>query len=703
MMLALASFTGCVGNVLDPGASPGAGRGGVDPGMTGGTPAERAGERPLRRLTRDELTSTLDDLFGREIVGAVETIPAESLELVYDRMGAAQTISTLHVEGYLGIARAAVAEAMIDDALAERLMPGCDVTQLGPRARAATASVVGSALQGPEPSYVACYAGDLWSGEVMCPEVTDPNEVKLRLGSGYVTLSYPAPATGRYRVELSAVAVIWTGEPSHLEVTVDGTPAGNLDLPVLRSRDGRTHSNVAIELDLERGDHAIRFAQGTDAEVYIIGASVTGPIDSAADAQAAARSACAGAFVDSFVPRAWRRAITSEERAAVRAMFDAGIADGFFFDGLRMALELVLQSPDFLYHVEIGTPTDRDGVFRLGDYEMASRLSYLAWGTMPDDELWSAASRGELRTEDQIRAQAERLFSDPRAQATVRKFYEQWLELYRLDSLTKDTALFPEFTNAVRDAMREETRTYLDTMIWQEGATMSELLTADRTFLPPDLASIYGVTAPAATAPIALPAGRAGLLTHPSLLAIHSKPNNHSPVRRGVFVMERILCEELPPPPPDVDFNAVERSTARTTREKFVEHSTNPGCATCHSKIDPIGFAFENFDTLGRYRTEENGAPIDASGGVASLGQEPDALSGAVELAQALAASDVPSRCMTRQWLRFGLARAEGASDGETLDALYDALTTDGIRAMLVRLATTDAFAHRITTEGDAR
>ncbi|MDQ3035721.1 MAG: DUF1592 domain-containing protein [Myxococcota bacterium] len=688
---ALALLVGCTGAIGDGPSGPSGTPDRVGPGPDPGEPSVGVGTRPLRHLTRRELGHTLGDLLGTELLGLLDSIPGDPLDRVYDHHGEAQTVSALHVEGYLTLADAIATAARDDDAIAARLMPGCDLTQLGPRARAEASSMTGASLQGPSTSYLACYVGDLWGGELMCPDVTDPDEVKLRLGDGYVTLQHPVPADGLYRIVVTAAAL----GTSTLEVIVDGVEAARIDLAESRTADTRTYAPYTVELSLAAGERAIRFEKDGDA-IYIQRVTVVGPLDADASAQSAARAACADAFARDFAPRAWRRPLMADEQVELRSVFDAGIADGFFFDGLRMAIESVVLAPELLYHVELGTPTETDGVYRLDDFELASRLSYLAWETMPDDALWSAAAAGELRTEEQIRAQAERLFADARARATVRVFYEQWLNLHALESLTKDTTLYPEFGSDVRDAMLEETRTFMDQMIWEQDADMTALLTAPRTWLPPALAPIYGMTAPSETTDVALPAERLGLLTHASLLAINAQPNRHSPVLRGTFILRRVLCMELAPPPDDVDFAGPERSTAATTRERFVEHQSEPRCAGCHQVIDPIGFPFESFDSIGRFRTHEDGVPVDTTGGGPALGMEPDQIDGAVELAQALGDSELPGQCLARQWLRFGLGRAESTHDAATLDALEDSLASDGIRAMLVRLATTESFLNRV-------
>lgn len=690
MRALLLFLVGCTGAVGEPGSPDPI----VDPDPPDPDTIDPS-ERPLRPLSRRELANTLEALLGREIVGLLDSIPADSHAMVYDRMGAAQTVSALHVDGFLAMAGAVANEAAADDALLGRLMPGCDVTALGPRTRAASVTLNGSSLQGPDPEYGVCYAGDDWAGANRCPEVTDPEEVKLHFDNTYVTLNQSIAATGRYTLTLDASAA-YAGT-TEVVVRVDGTEAGRIAMTPARIPGERVYSDHSIELDLAAGDHAIELRRrAPNSGIFIRHVTVAGPSDLDAATDRPLRDACANAFVQSFAPRAWRRPLTSEEEAELAGFFAMGQDGGFFFDGLRMALEYTLQAPEFLYHVEIGQPSADPSLYALDDFEMAARLAYLAWGSSPDDDLWNAASAGELRTPEQVRVQADRLFADPRAHETVRRFYEQWLQLDDLEYLTKDSTLFPEFTSAVRAAMLDETRTFVDELVWNEGATMGDLLTADRTWLPDDLAGIYGS---ASGAGVTLPAGRLGLLTHPSILAINSKPNSHSPVRRGVFVMRRILCSEPPKPPDDVDFNAPDRSTALTTRERFAEHSSNARCAACHSQIDPIGFAFENFDGIGRYRTTENGVDIDASAGVPQIGRPLGSFTGAPALARAIADSGEADECLSKQWLRYGLGRGEHALDAQSLNELVGSVRGAGILEMMIHLTTTSAFRHRIAIE----
>lgn len=654
-------------------------------------------ERPLRPLNQHELTHTFESLLGTSIDGLTDAIPNDSRSLVYDRVGAGQTMSALHVEGYLATVDVLFQEALVNDQILSRMMPACDLPALGPGVPARSSTTPGSSLGPPTPEYRVCYAGDDWNGSNRCPEVTDPMEVKLHLGGAYVTLNHSVVSDGNYRIELEAASTNNGG--GSVSVDVDGVATGSIAI-AQSDRNNRVYGRHSVDVALTAGDRNLQLWKASAGGIYIRSVTITGPIGST-PVPAATSAACADGFVQHFAPEAWRRPLSASEASEIRATFQAGIDDGFFFDGLRMALQHLLLSPEVLYHVEIGSPTSRPGFYRLSGDELASRLSYLAWEAPPDPALRQAAAQGELDRADGLRAQAERLFADPRARTTVQRFTSQWLELVQLATLTKDTAVFPEFTTTVRQAMERETTIFLDEMIWNEGAGVGDLLTDTRTWMPTDLAPIYGVSPDGSdgASPVALPPGRQGLLTQPSILTIFGRPYRHSPVLRGAFILDRLLCEELPKPPDDVDFSGPDRSTARTTRERISEHTQVAPCIGCHTQMDHIGFGFESFDGIGRFQSEENGQAVDASAGVPSLGIPLGQLDGAISVADALAESDVPADCFSRQWLRFGLGRQEGGTDTETLSQITAVLERDGIRAALIELVLTEAFGHRINEE----
>lgn len=415
---------------------------------------------------------------------------------------------------------------------------------------------------------------------------------------------------------------------------------------------------------------------------------------------------CAEAFVDGLGPRAYRRPLAADERAALLALYDRGATLGGLdgtqaltplIAGLRLVVEGVLLSPDFLYRVEQrGTGTSPA---RLDDHEVAARLSYLLWASMPDDALRTAADRGELATPEQVAAQARRMLDDPRARAVVGEFHQQWLDFDRVVNVGKAAQVFPEWSPAIASAMHAETRAFVEHVVFDGEGTFSALLTAPYTFVSGPLATFYGLPGGSAGSALAKvqvdPAQRAGLLTQGSLLALNAHSNQTSPVHRGKLVREALLCTLLPAPPDDVVINVPEPTEGSSARDRFKEHSSNAACAACHKLMDPLGFGFESFDGAGRHRATENGAPVDASGEL--VGSDvAGRFVGAPELAKKLAGSPQVRGCYVKQWFRFGLGRGEHPDDACTLERLGDAFDSSGgnVRALLEALTKSDAFLY---------
>ncbi len=420
------------------------------------------------------------------------------------------------------------------------------------------------------------------------------------------------------------------------------------------------------------------------------------PCDPATDGEAA----CAEAFIDTFGPRAFRRPLTEEERAMLLAQYDFGRDQEDFRLGIRMVIETALQSPPFLYRVELGVPEKAiNGVVPLTSYEMASRLSYFLWGTMPDAELISAAEAGALETREEIEAQARRMLESPKARAVVAEFHRQWLDYERVGNITKDAALFPDWSPAVGDLMTAETSAFIEHAIFDDGGDLTTLLTAPYSFVNEDLASFYGlpgVTGEAFRRVDLDPAQRAGLLTTGTLLVIESHTNQTSPTLRGKLVREDLLCDVVPPPPPNVSTEAPEITPGSTGKDRFAQHTADPTCAGCHVLMDPIGFGFESYDTVGRFRTEEAGVAIDATGELAQTDVD-GPFDGVVALAGMLASSDKVEACYAKQWFRYGYGRGDMDADACTLDFLANRFRESGgnIKELLVALTQSDAFLYR--------
>lgn len=426
-------------------------------------------------------------------------------------------------------------------------------------------------------------------------------------------------------------------------------------------------------------------------------------------------AACAAQFIDDFGGRAFRRPLTDEERAMFLSLYEVGRADDGFSLGIQLVIQAALQSPTFLYRVEfgqVGGDGDGDGedgnsqAVRLDHFEMASRLSYFLWGTMPDDALFDAASSGKLGSDEEIEQQARRMVDDPKARHAVEQFHVQWLDYDRISSVGKDVGLFPEYSGELGQLMEEETRLFIEQAVFEDAGDLTTLLTAPYSYMNAELAAFYGAEAPSGEsfARVELdPSVRAGLLTTGSLLTINAHSNQTSPVHRGKLVREQFLCNLMPPPPPDVMITVPEPDPTSSARERFAQHSEDPACNGCHVLMDPIGFGFESFDAIGRFRTEENGAAIDSSGELTNA-DVAGTFEGVSELAGMLSNSAEVEACYRTQWFRYAYGRGELVDDDQcSLDQLDQALSASGgnVRELLVALTQTDTFLYRprITAE----
>jgi hypothetical protein len=393
---------------------------------------------------------------------------------------------------------------------------------------------------------------------------------------------------------------------------------------------------------------------------------------------------------------AWRRPLTTEEIGVL-----AGIAvqaqewgEGDFLTGLRYEIAAILQSPNFLYVVEVGVPTGDGETRELDQYELASRLSFFLVGHTPDAGLLDMAEAGSLASDEAVRALALELLDRPEARDRLAEFYD---ELYRLRDLRnkgKDSFLFPMFDQDLAAAMRQETLLLIENVVFQEQTNFLSIFDANYTFVTDELAQLYGLPAPQFPWQIVqLPEnqGRAGILTQPAFLTVFSHPNVNSPTRRGLFVQERLLCTEIQPPPPDVMAMPPAPTEGQTLREWLEEqHNSVESCAGCHRLMDPIGFAFERFDAIGQFRQLDNGLPIDSSGDVPGVGT----FANAAELATIVRNDPRTPNCVVRQLYRSTLGHEEGIEqiDGiNALDAAFAASDFD-YKGLMVELTLSPLF-----------
>lgn len=411
-------------------------------------------------------------------------------------------------------------------------------------------------------------------------------------------------------------------------------------------------------------------------------------------------AACAEAFIRQFGKRAFRRPLDDEQVARLRKVFDTGMTAGGFQNGIRLTLEAMLQSPSFLYHVEFELPTSSDEpMIMLDPYELASRLSYFLWDSMPDEALIAAAESGSLATAAGLRAQAERMLADRKAETALRSFASNWLNIASVRLLNRDPAKFPMFTPELGPAMERETMKFVDYVVRRGDGLFASLLTAPYSFPEGGTWDVYGVPKPAGydgRSPVDLP-NRLGVLTQPSVLAAQSAPHHSHPIKRGVFILSNLLCTDLHPPE-GLEFPTLpEPKPNQTTREQFEAHTKDPGCAGCHRIIDPIGFTLERYDPVGAYRETDQGVPIDVTGSLEIADQDiAGPLTGPEDLAWKIATSETGRRCLVRQWLRFALGRDQAANDTCSIDALlHDFRDDDSVRALILNFVMQDAFRFR--------
>jgi hypothetical protein len=407
-------------------------------------------------------------------------------------------------------------------------------------------------------------------------------------------------------------------------------------------------------------------------------------------------AACFRTFVRTFGRRAFRRPLEDAEITRYAALATA-TATRYqnAYAGTAYVLMAFLQSPHFLYQVEVGAPDPEQPTRRrLTGYELATRMSYFLIGAPPDNALLDAAGADQLGTPDEIRARARQLLERAEARDALDQYYEERWKLRGLESLTKDPAKFPWFTPRLASAMREEALLLLRDVVWTNDADYRELFTAGYAFVNAELAPVYGTSVPTGTGfeRRMLPTNRQGVLGQGAFLIREAHPTQTSPTRRGRFISERVLCLDIPPPPPEVvtELPPPVPGVPQTMRERLRQHSQNEACASCHARIDGIGLALENFDGGGRYRPVDQGLPIDPSGEIASVGT----FTGLAGLSALVRERPELHRCWVRSLYRHATGHVEAEADEASLadvDQKFE-LARYRVKELLVELVASDAF-----------
>ncbi|HET9220542.1 MAG TPA: DUF1592 domain-containing protein [Terriglobia bacterium] len=469
------------------------------------------------------------------------------------------------------------------------------------------------------------------------------------------------PVDGEYEVALDVAGT--ARDPNEIEISVDGermqliplgglAPAGGrggrgrggarpLEFRIPIKAGERLVGVTFIETSHAAGEETLRpRLRSRGSQPALASVTISGPYEvkgsgdtpsrrrlfvcrpqTGASAGSAAENTCARQILQTLTRRAYRRPSTAEDVDRLMPFFTAGRAEGGFDVGVERALERVLVSPHFLFRIESQPNNVAAGTaYRITDLELASRLSFFLWSSIPDDELLDVAIAGRLRNPATLEQQVKRMLADPRSESMVTNFAAQWLYIRDIDSKIPDQLLFPDFDETLRLAFRRETELFIDSIL-RDNRSVVDLLTANYTFLNERLAKHYGIPNiqgshfRRVTFPPDSPRG--GLLGQGSILAVTSYATRTSPVLRGKWVLENLLAAPPPPPPPDVPAlktEGEEPGKALTMREAMVQHRANPACAGCHARMDPIGFSMENFDALGKWRDRDAGSTIDASG-----------------------------------------------------------------------------------------
>lgn len=404
---------------------------------------------------------------------------------------------------------------------------------------------------------------------------------------------------------------------------------------------------------------------------------------------------CARDLITTLGRKAFRRPLAEDEVVDYLGVFDSGAAAGYRV-GAELVVATMLQSPFFLYRTELGA-RDGSGVYVLTQHELASELAYTFSGSLPDETLLAKADAGTLDTPEALEDEARRLLATARGKATMVRFVQQWLGLDRLPYVPKDSATYPELTAELRQSMLEESRRFIEHVLFTTSGSFNDLLTSTTTFLDERLATLHG----AAQGEVTLSPRRGGVLMLTGTMTKHALANGSSPIHRGILVRTHLLCTELPPPPPGVAANPPSIAPGVTTRERYSQHSADEKCRSCHALIDPIGFAFEGFDGIGRSRTTDNGTAIDTTSQITVVDGGSVQVTDAMDVARALAASPQAQSCFATQWAIFASGVERGASECVAAD-LAPQVASLSLQELMVSTVRSPSFVRRSGNGGSA-
>jgi len=607
----------------------------------------------LRRLNLLEYRNTVRDLTGVDYP-AQDLFPADGVALGFDNLGSALTLSDAWVEKFFE-----AAERIAEQAIT---------------------------VEDPAHPPVRRIGGDELGGNL-----ADGSAGLFAQGTVGARLRFPR--AGEYLVRFQAWGQQAGPDPCRMKLSVGVQELGTVDVPAERAAPQVFEYRLQIPAGPQRLSASFvndyyqpenPDPKQRDRNLYVDWIEVTGPLDppplGPLQRELFARFGESlgkkreRAMLEWLARRAWRRPPTKEEVERLDAL---SAPEESLESSLRTALTALLASPNFLFRFELNPARaagEEASVRELNAHELAARLSYFLWSSMPDEELSQLADDGRLLRPEVLTLQAERMLKHPRAQALATSFAAQWLQVRNLDRAAPDPEQHPEFTPSLRAAMREETLRLFE-FVLREDLSIWELLESERTFLNEELAAHYGiggVTGPEFRLVSMADTPRRGVLGHAGVLTVTSTPVRTAVVRRGKYVLDNLLGQPLPPPPPGVDSLALDAADAGpvSMRERLARHRADPACGVCHGVMDPLGFALENFGPTGAWRTEAEGFPVDAAGSL------PDgrAFTGPVELIGVLRADGGFPRCLTEKLLVYGLGRAPATGDAAAVSAILAGL-----------------------------
>jgi mono/diheme cytochrome c family protein len=642
------------------------------------------GRVTIRRLNREEYRNTIRDLLG--VSFEPKDFPNDAVGYGFDNIGDVLSLAPMLLEKYLAAAEEIVGQAIVAD----------------PAPKAATTRI----------------AGDKFKSDNDAIRAIESRALGLyREGEAHTTFDAPLP--GEYTFRVRAYGEQAGTEPPRLAILCDGQQLKTYDVPNTKVATfaaastlapGKHQLAVAYLNNYSEPNHPDEKLRG-DRNLFVDSVEIEQPAVAPHLPEAHKRyitrmpqpgeeRQVAIEILGNFARRAYRRTVTGEEVARLASLVEATLREkGTFLEGIQVAMQAALCSPHFLYRWELDPDNIKRGETRsLTDFEVASRLSYFLWSSMPDDELLALAARGTLQLEGNFAKQVSRMLGDARAEAFVKNFADQWLQIRGLNDVAPDPELFRGFDPALRTAMKRESE-LLFAAIMKEDRPVTDLLDANFTFLNERLAEHYGIddVKGAEFRRVTLPpdSPRGGVLTLGSVLTVTSTPTRTAPVLRGKWILEQILGTPPPPPPPDVpplqEQNAVNQSAS--LRVRLEEHRSRADCAGCHAKMDPLGFALENFDAVGRWREQDGKFPIDATGKLAG-GKE---FNGARELKTLLKSDKRFVRGFAEKMMIYALGRGLDSFDRCAVDEIVARMSAENNRfsSLINAIVTSDPFLKR--------